>query len=55
MKKNISLITIALLLLTACGETDIKIAKQNGQDVEIAPDYKEVTIPQKIAPLNFQT
>ena len=56
MKKNIShIIATALLLLTACSETNIKIAQQTDQEVDIAPDYKEVTIPQNIAPLNFQT
>lgn len=56
MKKNIShIIATALLLLTACAEADIKIAQQTDQEVDIAPDYKEVTIPQNIAPLNFQT
>ena len=56
MKKNIShIIATALLLLTACSEADIKIAQQTDQEVDIAPDYKEVTIPQNIAPLNFQT
>ena len=43
------------ILLTACGEADIQIAKTTQEEVAIAPDYKDVTIPQNIAPLNFQT
>lgn len=53
MKKILYIAT--LLLLCACGEADIQIAKTTQEEVAIAPDYKDVTIPQNIAPLNFQT
>lgn len=42
-------------LLVACGKSDIQIDRQLNEEVTINPDYKEVTIPQNIAPLNFQT
>lgn len=54
MKKLFSIIVLSCLL-TACGEADITISKNLDKDVTIAPDYKDVTIPQNIAPLNFQT
>lgn len=53
MKKGLYL--IVLLLLCACGEADIQITKTTQEEVTIAPDYKDVTIPMNIAPLNFQT
>ncbi|MCF0160053.1 MAG: hypothetical protein HUJ99_04630, partial [Bacteroidaceae bacterium] len=50
------LLAVSCLLLTACGKKgDIRITKQLEQEVSINPDYKDVTIPANIAPLNFQT
>ena len=56
MKKTTILTTTGLLLLAAsCGKGDIQISKQLDKEVTITPDYKDVTIPQNIAPMNFQT
>lgn len=56
MKKITILTTTGLLLLAAsCGKGDIQISKQLDKEVTITPDYKDVTIPQNIAPMNFQT
>lgn len=41
-----------LILLMACTPTPHDV-KQSGQEAEIYPDYKDVTIPVNIAPLNF--
>ena len=46
---------IMTLALTACGKGDITVSGQLGEEVTITPDYKDVTIPPNIAPLNFQT
>ena len=43
---------IGLLLLTACNE-DIKVSRQLNRTPSIWPDYKGVTVPPNIAPLNF--
>ena len=40
-------------LVTIACSSDIKVSKSLNIDAEIFPDYKEVTIPVKIAPLNF--
>lgn len=56
MKKNYVTIAVAgTFLLISCGKGDIQIAKQLDKEISITPDYKEVTIPENIAPLNFQT
>lgn len=44
-----------IALLASCGKGDIQVSKQLDKDIAITPDYKEVTIPQNIAPMNFQT
>ena len=41
-----------LMLLTACTPTPHDV-KQSSQEAEIYPDYKDVTIPVNIAPMNF--
>ena len=41
-----------LMLLTACTPVPHDV-KQSNQEVEIYPDYKDVTIPVNIAPMNF--
>lgn len=41
-----------LMLLTACTPTPHDV-KQSEQEAEIYPDYKDVTIPVNIAPMNF--
>ena len=43
---------IFLVLLSACTPTPHNV-KQSNLEVEIYPDYKDVTIPVNIAPLNF--
>jgi len=53
--KHISLYFIgvcALLLFASCGR-NIKISRQSDKEVSIFPDYKNVTIPYNIAPLDF--
>ena len=52
--KNLEYIICLLLgcVFLACS-TDIKVSKTVNEEVEIFPDYKEVTIPVNIAPLNF--
>ncbi len=53
--KHISLYFIGIctaLLFTSCGK-DIKISKQTEKEISIFPDYKNVTIPYNIAPLDF--
>ena len=44
---------LVLLLTTSCGSREIKIDRQLDEEAVIYPDYKEVTIPTNIAPLNF--
>ena len=55
MKRDLILTWLVALLLSACGKADITVSGATGQSVSIAPDYKDVTIPPNIAPLNFQT
>ena len=42
-----------LFLIAACGNRNIQPTIQLQEEVEIYPDYKDVTIPPNIAPLNF--
>lgn len=44
---------IGVMMLCACGQQNIQLAGNTGEEIEIFPDYKEVTIPVNIAPLNF--
>lgn len=37
----------------ACGKVDVRISKELEENPSIFPDYKEVTVPYNIAPLNF--
>lgn len=53
MNTNVWTLLLAITLLVSCDQADIRIAKQLNQEVTIYPDYKEVTIPVNIAPLNF--
>lgn len=56
MKIFHSSIFLALcLLMQACGKGDIQVTRNLDKEVTITPDYKDVTIPPNIAPLNFQT
>ena len=55
MKRNNiykSLASAIIILLVACTPTPHDV-KQSGQEAEIYPDYKDVTIPVNIAPMNF--
>ena len=52
MKKAILYSTLFLALASCQG--DIQIDQQLKEDAHIFPDYKEVTVPGNIAPLNFQ-
>ena len=49
--KHILLPVVALLICSCAG--DVKIVGDTGEEPDIFPDYKEVTIPVNIAPLNF--
>lgn len=55
MKKNLLplLLSAALAFAAACGKTDIRIAEETTRTADIFPDYRDVTIPCNIAPLNF--
>lgn len=44
---------MAIILMVSCSQRDIQIARQLNLEATIYPDYKEVTIPVNIAPLNF--
>ncbi len=44
---------MALFLCTSCGERIIVVEQQLNEETAIYPDYKEVTIPVNIAPLNI--
>lgn len=48
-----SLVVFCLLVFSACGETLPEAEKAEGE-LALFPDYKEVTIPCNIAPLNFK-
>lgn len=49
--KDFKIIFVSLILLSAC--SGFKVKQESQQDLNIYPDYKEVTIPYNIAPLNF--
>ena len=44
---------MALFLLASCGERMIVVEQQLDEEIVIYPDYKGVTIPSNIAPLNI--
>lgn len=53
MKKILYMYSLmCLILLTACSG-DVKITKNIGELPDIFPDYKDVTIPVNVAPLDF--
>ena len=55
MKVRPLLLLIAVLLLTACQQTQVPTAyKQLQREAPIYPDYAGVTVPVNIAPLNFE-
>ena len=43
----------AAVLMASCSGLDIK--ENSGEDITVFPDYKDVTVPFNIAPLNFMT
>ncbi|MCF0180148.1 MAG: hypothetical protein HUJ97_07900, partial [Bacteroidales bacterium] len=51
--KKIYLLIFPILFLTACSRT-ISVDRQLGEEPDIFPDYKDVTIPCNIAPMDFQ-
>lgn len=51
MKK---ILFISILVLLAACQGDIKVSRTLSEEPTIFPDYKEVTVPANIAPLNFQ-
>ena len=53
MKKITTILVTLALLLTAC-RTDITADRTIDEEPTIFPDYKGVTVPPNIAPLNFQ-
>lgn len=50
---NWNIMLCGFMLFAACSQKDIEITGNLDQDITIFPDYKEVTIPLNIAPLNF--
>ena len=53
MRKTIAGMVLALMtMLTACTPTPSNV-RQSRQEADIYPDYKDVTIPVNIAPMNF--
>ena len=42
-----------LAMLVGCGHSEIQITNTLNEEVAIFPDYKDITIPINIAPLNF--
>ncbi len=47
------ILTAAVIIVTACGRGDYNVVDGSAGPLVIYPDYKEVTIPANIAPLNF--
>lgn len=45
--------SLIIFLMASCSEKDIQITRNLQEDITIYPDYKAVTIPVNIAPLNF--
>lgn len=54
MKNRFFIILMISISLVGCGKGKIAISGQLTDEVVIFPDYKDVTIPPNIAPLNFQ-
>jgi len=54
MKKISTIILIMSVLIISCQQNGIKIEKDINRTPSIFPDYKDVTIPYNIAPLNFR-
>ena len=52
MRRMMLLLGISMLICS-CSK-DIRIAGEIGESPEIFPDYKDITIPVNIAPMNFQ-
>ncbi len=50
--RNLAINILAIILLTACS-TKVENIVQTDIDLQIYPDYKYVTIPCNIAPINF--
>lgn len=55
MKFKLLIILIGIVSFISCGKGNIIISGQLDEEITIIPDYKGVTIPPNIAPLNFQT
>ncbi|MBP3715059.1 MAG: PD40 domain-containing protein [Phocaeicola sp.] len=53
MKKLGLILCVMLGMMFQACTTEIKVSKMLDEEVEIFPDYKDVTIPVNIAPLNF--
>lgn len=53
MKKIVMMAIVAMLSLCGCSK-EIRIAGHSDSCPEIFPDYREVTVPANIAPLNFK-
>lgn len=46
------IIILLLLVMTSCGSVTVPDGAKN-REVEIYPDYRGVTVPRSIAPLNM--
>ena len=56
MKKVVIAVLVFLPFLisaASCSEMPKEVA-QSGEEATIFPDYKDVTVPENIAPLNFE-
>lgn len=53
MCKQLSTLLLVIALMASCAQGDILITNNLNEEIAIYPDYKEVTIPVNIAPLNF--
>ena len=54
MTDRILSILLVIVALNGCGKGKITISGQLGEVIAISPDYRDVTVPPNIAPLNFQ-
>ena len=54
MRNRYLFLTITILLLAGCSPGKIKNAVETDKEAIIRPDYKEITSPPNIAPLNFK-
>lgn len=54
MKSSVILTALSALLVLAACTAGIPQVQPSGEETSISPDYKEITVPGNIAPLNFE-